>query len=126
LVLPSTLVVAKCKQLVFPDCAAKRATELALSEDDRLFPGLTGWVVRMGIKFAAPAEEERTTVHLVRSRLDAGLNDGAATAPKLRRRDTGVYTKFLNSLGWRKEDNGVDETIIVVNAIENKVVGLRA
>ena len=80
----------------------------------------------MGVSKTAAAEQESRSVQFVAARLDAGLNDRATALPELSRRHAGIHAEFLDGFRWREEDDAVDEGVVVVNAVKNEIVRLRA
>ncbi len=65
-------------------------------------------------------------MNLVGAGLDGGLNDGAAGAAELGRGGGGVDAEFLGAVEIGEELERVDEGFVVVDAVEDEVVGLRA
>ena len=118
--LAPSLVVGKTEELVLPNCSAHRAAELRLPENDG-----SGLPIGLGGTETAAAEQKRGTMQGVASRLDAGLQNRAAALAELCGRNAGVDLEFLDRLCRREEDNAVDESVVVVDAVEDEIVGLR-
>ena len=121
LILTAPLVIAECKQFVFPDGPTERAAKLALPEYDR-----SGGIVVMGLTKTAAAEQEGRPMQRIRTRLGARLQDHAAASSVFGGRHAGGNTEFLDRFRRREKDDGVDQRVVVVYSVKNVVVRLWA
>jgi hypothetical protein len=70
-------------------------------------------------------ELERRAMNSIDSRFDRGLRDGAAGASKFCWSRTRIHAKFLRTFDIREKVKRIHQRLIVVDAVENIVVGLR-
>ncbi len=119
-----SLIVAKDEELVFEDGAASGEAELFALEVRNGCGG--GEVERVGIEDLIAEVTEGGSVDLVGARFDGGVDDGTACATELGRGNSGGDAELLDRVGRREDDDGVYQRLVVVGAVEQEVVGLRA
>jgi hypothetical protein len=73
----------------------------------------------------ATVELEGRAMDGVRAGLDGALYNCAAGTAELRGRDTCGDAELLGCIDRRKEDEGIDQRLVVVDAVEQEVVRLR-
>ena len=107
--------------LVLPDGPAYRSSELiAAQRGDSSGSKFLG-----GCLFGAVKPEGRT-VNIIGPGLGGNLHHGSSGSSKLSRGDAGRRFEFGDVFDRRDDDQGVDHRVVVVEAIEQVVVGLRA
>ena len=124
--LAKALVIAEEEEAVAPDRSTQCAAELNAVEgwSRNTARNILKVVVGICVKYLIAVKEECRSVILVGARFDGTLDYSAAGAAELGRRHRSCYTEFLCSFhGWEKDD-GADEHLIVVNAVQLEVVCL--
>src|ERR1700730_4970666 len=68
---------------------------------------------------------ERTAMNFIRPGLYRSYNQRPAGAAELRGCHAGLHLEFIDRIRWREENNRINKCFVVINPIENKVIGLR-
>src|SRR5260370_15270790 len=116
-------IVAKDEKLLFKNRQAYRPAKL-ISVEARFGLAATAKEV-LGIQIGVAIELEGAAMNIVCARLYRGDYQGAARAAKFRWGHAGLHPEFLNGIRWREEDDGIDQGFVVVNPVEDEVIGLR-
>src|SRR6266852_3199686 len=119
------LIVKKEEQLVFDDRTADGAAEhvpaqlVSLRSVKSIFPGVRVQLVIAEVLPDVPVET-------VSARLDGGADDATLEVPELGRRVLRDEVKLLNSVWRRSKADKVVRRLVVVHAVQDKVIGLLA
>ena len=123
---PQTFVVTEEEDLVFENRSADRAAELILAQ---LAPFNSGVVLKpvRSIQLVVPEELPQCAVDAVRTRFDGCIQDGAASASKIRTEVGSLHLELCNRVNRRQHDEvgtvqEVDRVGVVVNTIQQVVV----
>ena len=118
--LAEALIIAEDEQLVLDNGRADRAAELIAAElgNPRRERG-------PGVDVVIADELERAAVNFVAAGLQGSVDNSAAGAAELGRSDVGLYLEFLNRLRRGEEHDRVHHRLVVVQAVQGEVVGLR-
>ena len=123
------LIISEDKELILNDRTSNRSPKLVSFERGLLGRfAICDWseVGVIGVESAITDELECRSVDLVAPRLDGGLDDSATSTSEFGRSYRRIHLKFLRGFHRREDVNGVDQTVIVVQAVQNEVVGLRS
>ena len=125
---PLPLIVRKEKQLVLKNRTAKRAAEHVPAKFV-----FRGWpsaskIIRpaIGVQNVVPEELPRIAVKAVRPGFNCRADDTALEIPEFGRSVAGNEVEFLNCVRRRRIAKQVIRHLVVVHAIEQKVIGLVA
>ena len=121
-----SLVIAEEEELVLEDRDAECAAEgVALERQDGSEAGALEAIVGAGVEERRTGKLECGAVNGIRARLDGVLDDGSACTAELGRRGGSIDAELLRAFEIGKELECVDEGFVVVDAVQNEVVGLR-